>query len=298
LTSLTVGTIPITSVLAPLALGQKQGFFADEGLDLKTTTAAGGASYLSALKNGQIQAYAGAIFPIIPSYANGLKLRVISGVNSYSSDNPSLDEELVTVDPNIKSAADLVGKTVAVNTLGSVAELAERLYFKDNGIDPNKVNFVALGFPDMPGALSSGSVDAIDEAEPFLSQALAEISGAHSIAKPYLSIADPVIISGWVTSAEYDDANHDVLLRFYRAFEKSKDYAREHLDEVRQVMVETVGMDEALAKSMTLADIPEGQPPAALLESMARDAADVGLLDSPLPDDTDFSDMLVDTSAS
>jgi NitT/TauT family transport system substrate-binding protein len=53
-TQVTVGVIPIVDV-APLYLGQKQGFFARRGIDLKMVTAQGGAAIIPGVVSGQFQ---------------------------------------------------------------------------------------------------------------------------------------------------------------------------------------------------------------------------------------------------
>src|SRR4051812_17431691 len=50
----TVGVIPIVDV-APIYLGIKQGFFKDEGLQLKLETAQGGAAIVPGVVSGQYQ---------------------------------------------------------------------------------------------------------------------------------------------------------------------------------------------------------------------------------------------------
>ena len=53
----------------------------------------------------------------------------------------------------IKSAKDLEGKKVAVNTLKNIGDTAVRESVRKAGGDPAKVKFVELPFDQMPAAL-------------------------------------------------------------------------------------------------------------------------------------------------
>lgn len=69
-------------------------------------------------------------------------------------------------------AADLAGRTIAVNALKDVGETVIKAALKKSGVDPNSVKLTPLPFPSMRSALGNGQVDAIWTPEPFLSRAI------------------------------------------------------------------------------------------------------------------------------
>ncbi|MEU0117194.1 ABC transporter substrate-binding protein [Streptomyces bobili] len=66
----------------------------------------------------------------------------------------------------LKSAKDLEGKKVAINTLRNINETAVRASVRKAGGDPDEVTFVELPFDQMPAALDGGRIDAAMVVEP------------------------------------------------------------------------------------------------------------------------------------
>ena len=77
----------------------------------------------------------------------------------------------------ISTARQLAGKTIAVNALGSVAQLLVSSALSAQGVSPSSVHFVAMGFPAMPAALQKHRIDAAYLVEPYLSQAEEQTGG-------------------------------------------------------------------------------------------------------------------------
>ncbi len=80
---------------------------------------------------------------------------------------------------DIKTARELLGKTVAIPIRFSTQNLALQQFLRKNGVDPKYLNLVELPPPDMPSALASGAIDAYIVGEPYAAQA--EIAGAGKI---------------------------------------------------------------------------------------------------------------------
>lgn len=79
---------------------------------------------------------------------------------------------VVKDDSPIKTAKDLKGKTVAVNTIGSQLDAFTRIWLKQNGLDPkHDVNIAEVPIPLSETALRQGRVDAIVLVQPFASKA-------------------------------------------------------------------------------------------------------------------------------
>ena len=74
-------------------------------------------------------------------------------------------------DSPIKSAKDLEGKTVAVNTLNNIVHLDGDGLGRQERRHSSKIKFVEIPFPQMEAALVAGKVDAISVHEPFAAAA-------------------------------------------------------------------------------------------------------------------------------
>jgi sulfonate transport system substrate-binding protein len=78
---------------------------------------------------------------------------------------------LVKEDSGIGSLADVKGKTVGVNSVGSAVDVIFRHALIEAGIDPeSEVTFVEIGFGAMGQALRDGRVDVASMVQPFSEQ--------------------------------------------------------------------------------------------------------------------------------
>jgi NitT/TauT family transport system substrate-binding protein len=119
---------------------------------------------------------------------------------------------LAAGDGDIRSPKDLEGKTLAVNTLKNVAELAAKASLAKQGVDVSEIELAEVDFPDMNGALAEGRVDAAFQIEPFVSLALKE--GHRVIDRPYVGTKPGLQIGCYFTSEQYLSQNEDVVERF------------------------------------------------------------------------------------
>jgi NitT/TauT family transport system substrate-binding protein len=229
-----VGVIAILDV-APIYLGKQQGFFSKRGIELTLTTAQGGAAIVPAVVSGQYQFGFSNVISLLLAHSRGLPLKVVSnGNNSTGVDNADFGSVLVKGDSPIKSAADLPGKTVAVNTLQNIVDTTVRASIRKAGGDPKAVKFVELPFPDMPAALQTGRVDAAFMVEPFQSTSRAQ--GARSVASSYVDAAPNLTVAMYFTSNETLAKKPDLVRRFAEAMKESLAYADSHPEEARAII--------------------------------------------------------------
>src|ERR1700751_1808780 len=114
LAKIRVGTIPIVDS-APLMIGIAKGFFRDEGLEVDTTPAPGGAALLPSLAAGQFNfAFANTTSALL-AIGEGLEFKFVTAGCSPGPRGPDLAGLMARVDRGINSGKDLVGKRLAVN---------------------------------------------------------------------------------------------------------------------------------------------------------------------------------------
>jgi ABC-type nitrate/sulfonate/bicarbonate transport system substrate-binding protein len=91
--------------------------------------------------------------PIIKLAAAKAPLKAV--IASYGSDEQNFMGYYVLASSPIKSARDLIGKKVAVNTLGAHAEFALREYLARGGLTPDEIKKVSMvALPSVNGELS------------------------------------------------------------------------------------------------------------------------------------------------
>lgn len=125
-------------------------------------------------------------------------------------------------DAPIQSAADLKGKTVGINVLGSGLYGQLHLFLQQGGLDPKRdIKLVETGFPGSEDALRSGRVDAAVMNQPFAAKAEAK-GGMRKL----FSIGDitPTSVQIFeVCSKAFVDANPEAARMYVRDLTRSMD---------------------------------------------------------------------------
>jgi NitT/TauT family transport system substrate-binding protein len=250
MTSITVGVIPIVDV-APLYLGIDKKFFADEGLEVKTELAQGGAAIIPAVVSGQYQFGFSNTTSLLLATDKGLPVKVVTSGNQATTD-PAKDFAgiLVKADSPIKSPKDLAGKKVAVNTLNNINTTTINKLVRDDGGDPSTIQYVELAFPDTPAAVAKGDVDAGQVVEPFLTTGTEQ--GMTNLGSNYAGVQPSLQVAMYFTSTPYMQQNAETVTKFTNAMNKSLAYAQEHPDEARAILANYTKLDEKTRAALTL----------------------------------------------
>lgn len=131
-------------------------FYEEFDLAPSKTTVSDGTKIIATLVSGAADLSTGSGFSgVFPAVAKGAKLKVIAGV--YLRPQTALFAK----SPEIRSSADLVGKTVAIGPVGAQLHALAVALLRKRGIDPSKVKFVNIGaISDVFKAVVAGTVDA------------------------------------------------------------------------------------------------------------------------------------------
>lgn len=282
--AVSVGLIPIVDV-APLFLGQEQGFFDDRNIELTTEFAAGGAEIVPGVESGQFDFGFSNVISMFLAQASGIDIRVVSnGNNSTGVEGEDFGSLLVPADSEVQSADQLEGATVAANTLSNIVDTIVRASIRNAGGDPSAVEFVAVPFPEMEAALANGDVDAAFAVEPFQT-IIRNNEVGRSIAWSWVDAAPNMTVAVYFTSGELAESDPDLVQRFTEAMQESLTYANDNPDAVRAIIPEYTEMDPELAAELTLPTWP-AEINRASSETLAELAVQDGLLSEPPDLDT------------
>jgi NitT/TauT family transport system substrate-binding protein len=250
MTPITVGVIPIVDV-APIYLGVEKGFFTDDNLDVTLELAQGGAAIVPAVVSGDYQFGFSNVTSLLLATSKDVPLQVVTAGNFTTGDTSSDFGAVVTKDGSgIMSAKDLAGKTVAVNTLNNIGDNTVRNAVEKDGGDPSSIKFVEMAFPDMPAAVDSGTVDAAWVVEPFVT--IATGGGAKVVTYNFAETDPNLMIAAYFTSDDYAAQNPAVVAAFKDAMNQSLDYAQEHPDEVRDILLSYTSLTPELKDAIVL----------------------------------------------
>lgn len=248
-TSITVGVMPIVDTAA-IYIGDEQGFFEDEGLDLKLKLAQGGAAITPAVVSGDYEFGFSNVTSLLVAASKDVPVKMVSAANFSTGKEPDIGAVVVPKGSDIKEPADLAGKTVAVNTLNNIGDSTIRNVVEKDGGDPSGIKFTEMGFPDMPAAVTSKKVDAAWILEPHLT--LAENEGAKVVSWNFKDTDPDLMISAYFTSKPYAAEHPKTVEAFKRAMKKSLDYAEKHPDETRAVLDNYTEIDDKTKQKMSM----------------------------------------------
>ncbi|MGW4466438.1 ABC transporter substrate-binding protein [Micromonospora sp. NPDC004704] len=280
-----VGAIPIVDV-APLYLGKEKGFFRDQGIELEVVNTTGGAAAVPGVVSGEFDFAFGNVVSLILARSQRLPLKAIAVGNS-STGKADADFGGIVVPPGspIQTAADLAGRTVAVNNLKNVGDTTVRASIRKAGGDATKVKFVELPFPDMPAAVAAKRVDAAWIVEPFFT--VARNQGARVVASNFVDTAPNMTVAAYFTSEKVVKERADLTRRFTAAIETSLKYAQEHPDEARKVLLSYTKIEAAVTEQITLPAWPSE-----INRESVQVMADLMLTDGLIKEKVDISELL------
>jgi NitT/TauT family transport system substrate-binding protein len=246
----TVGVIPIVDV-APIYLGKEKGFFRERGIDLKMTTAPGGAAILPGVVSGQFDFGFSNMITLLTAQTRKAPIQVVaSGVASTGEQDLDFGAVVVKANSPIKEPKDLAGRKVAINSAKNISDVVVRESVRKDGGDAKDINFVEMPFPQMQAALMKGDVEAAFVVEPFLAQARG--ANARVVAWSFADAAKELTVSGWFTSSKLMQDDADLVTRFVDAINESMQFANGQPGQVRSVLTSYMRIEQVVLDSMTL----------------------------------------------
>jgi NitT/TauT family transport system substrate-binding protein len=252
LTRITVGVVPVTDA-APLFIAIKNGYFRRQHLAVTTRIVAQGSAVLPDLTSGRVSIVAGgSYFSFFEAAGRGAaKIKVLAAASQCAGNTLNV---LALPASKITTPAGLAGKTIAVDSTGGVQTLTINALLRDQGIDPAGIRYVPIPFADMPAALTAGQVDAISEAEPFITAA--EQDGAKSVLAQCQGSTTDMPLSGYFATQAWAGRHPGTALAFQRAIEQAQAAADANPGLARQVLPAFTTITPALAAQISLPYYP------------------------------------------
>lgn len=246
MTVLRVGYIPI-GIYSYFWRAQDAGYFADEKIKVELVPMAGGGQIIPALQSGALQFGISDALGVLNARNGGIPVTFVSFNFQQAADDPV--HAVLTMDPSVKSAADLKGKAVATNLSYNTDWTMMREWLRKGNVDVNSVTFREIPFPDMLAAIRNNTVAAVGATEPFVT--LGEEQGARVIGHYFTDVKSPIPFCGIVAMLPYVEANKEAVKGFMRAINRALDDYKEP-----QIVRETVGahtkIPPAVIKTMNL----------------------------------------------
>jgi NitT/TauT family transport system substrate-binding protein len=248
---LQVAILP-TMDYAPVVLGVKEGFFAEEGLDVSYQISTAPAS-LNGLLGGTFDAAGVHWFGFVIAHHRGLALEPISELDRGT---PGYTSFVVKRDSPIKTPADFAGRKVGVLATNANCDLILNDYMKKENLPYAKVQYVALAVPELVSTLVTGGIDAACVPEPLLTSA-SKKNALRSIIPLFAGDYDDFPIVGFSVTKRFKEANPKTFAALQRALSRSLKLAHASPDKVRGVLPAYARIDQSTAQTVTLPNYPE-----------------------------------------
>jgi NitT/TauT family transport system substrate-binding protein len=231
-TSVNVAGIPI-DVSGEVFYAVELGLFKKAGLDVHLMVMGSGAAIAPGVASGSIDIGSSNFISLAQAHERGIPFLMVAPSGIYTSKSPTT-QILVAKSSPMRSARDMAGKTVGVTSLNNISTVTLDAWLDKNGGDYRSVKEVEIPYPQMAPALAAGRVDAVEIAEPFLSQALA--GDARSLAHDGDSIGKEWVEGGYFCTSDYEKTHPDVIRKFAAVMTETARWANAHQDQAGEIL--------------------------------------------------------------
>lgn len=247
-TKLIVGAGPVI-VLASVYEALEKNDFAANKLAVQTQLITSGAQAVPLLLNGQLQFTAADSVGALTAISKHVPI-VIVAQGDTGPDNQATDPTGLQVLANgpIKTLADLSGKTIAVNALGGLAQIAAQAALDKAGVEASSVKFIEMPIPQQDAAVKDGRVAAAVHSEPYLAEGLDV--GLKTLVAPIAYAMPGASQVVYIASTEYAKSHPDVVKRFVASVATANAALAKDPAEIRALAVKYAHVSSSVAASM------------------------------------------------
>jgi NitT/TauT family transport system substrate-binding protein len=227
-------------------VAEQQGFFQKRGVDVEFVQTNISGNIPAVVESGSVEVGGPTMPSVLQANDAGLDLVVFSGGAVYPL---SGDVLIAREGAHIEKTTDLKGKTVGVPGIGALLHIMLRRDLKANGVDPNSVKYVELGFPQAGDALKSGQIDAYPSQAPFTARILQ--SGAGKAVANWLSSTPdgtPTVV--YATTRTWAKAHKKEINAMQDAMREALVFMKDHRDETNEAIGKYTGLPAAVVGSL------------------------------------------------
>jgi NitT/TauT family transport system substrate-binding protein len=225
---------------AEVFYGESIGLFKKAGINLEITRSPTGAAIAAAVASGAADIGQSNVLSIATAHDRGLPLVLLAPGNLFVAKLHQV-ALVVSNDTAIRSPKDLAGKTIAVNGLKSITEIATDAWLEQHGVAVASVKFVDMPFSTMTDAIVHGRVDAAIAVEPELDDALAK-KQYRVLAYPYEAIQRQFMLTCWFASTSWIKAHPDLAKSFTAIMKQTADYSNKNQTQTGKVLEKLTGI--------------------------------------------------------
>lgn len=272
-----IGYLNITASL-PLFIAEENGYFAEEGLQVKTHQVASSNQLVDGIVAGNLDAFieASAVPVLAVELQSPGRLKVFS-VSAITKEAP-FDALLVKEDASLKSLQDLAGKKIGVFP-GSTATNLLRKFLTDRSIDASNITFLPMPPQNHITALLEGSIDAVHAYEPTTAIALTRGGVRQLYGSVYAEMLDRNPQGVAAISTRFLQEHPATAAGVIRVLERAMVFMREREAQARQILSRRMKLEMDVAnRSIFLYMLPHEEIDGSIFQKYADMLTDIGEL--------------------
>ena len=247
---ITIGVFPITNY-GVVYLSLQQSFFKEVGLNV--TPRVMGANPVAGIVGGDFDTGGVTWTAFLLAMNRGVPLIPLS-----EADRGAKGQALFMVkdDSPIKAMEDLIGKKIAVVTVGGACDLILNDVLNKKGLNYKSIGYTVMGVPDMAPTVMRGGVDAACIPEPLLSVVQAQ-GGLRSVFDLFSGEYDRFPLVGFPVTQKFAESNPNTVAALQRALAKGLKFAHDNPDKLREIYPTFTTLKPELARKIVLSYSPE-----------------------------------------
>lgn len=276
------GTIT-ADVAALMSYAADLGYYKNNGLDVRVQLLASGPVVVNAVVGGSLDVGSANIGSLIVARSKGLPIKAIAPAGLADASSVG-DTIAVRKDSDIKTGADLNGKTIGIIAIKTMQYAAVLLWIDKHGGDSKTVKFIEIPPPEMGPALESKRVDAIVPNEPITTLIKSQL---RTIGNQWDALKLPLVVFAAFATESWLQKNPETAVKLVTALRQTAVYANAHRRETAALLVRDAKLDPQLAANMGRATYGTQLEPA-MIQPNVDNLVRYGLLEKPI----DLNDLI------
>ncbi len=224
----------------PLWVASRQGFFAQQKLDVEILLIRGSDVSTQALAGGSLQVSGAASDAPLAAIERGLDMVIVGGIINGLSQS-------IMGGKNYKTYEDLHGVTLGSNTLTSGTAFAFRRVLKAKGLEfPRDYKLINVGgSPQALAALASGQIAAAALSLPL--NYVAEEQGMNTIGR-FIDVIPHYQLSVYSVLRPWAEKNRPIMVRFMKAIALAARWIYANKDAAADLLAKEMGLKREYAR--------------------------------------------------
>lgn len=225
----------------PAMVAKAEGFYQEhlgENVSIEYKTFPDGASFMTALKTGEIEAGLVGPGPAMNNYTTGTDVKILAGGSTGGT------VVLARKDSGIETLEDIEGKTFITPRVGCTHNVQFETYMKENGITSERIGGTMVHSTGKPAQyqamFESGKVDVAVAPEPWASVLAQEANANVIVSADEVSFGQTLPASVLVSSGELVENNPELIQKIIDAHKQAITFINDNPEESKEITIQDI----------------------------------------------------------